>query len=256
MPGRLAGKSAIVTGSGNGIGQEIAKMFASEGASVLVVDREVEAAAATVEAIVRAGGKAAQHVADISDRTGAPKIVEAAVAHFGKLDILINNAAIVRQGTILETPLEMWDEVIAVNLTGTFLCAQAAAREMVKAGYGRIVNVSSHAGLLGSMRRAAYAASKGGVLAMTRQLAVDLADHGITVNAIAPGNILTRNFEKIEPERRKAWESAIPMRRIGETRELAAAALFLASDEASYVTGQTISVDGGFTIKGLMQPRP
>jgi 3-oxoacyl-[acyl-carrier protein] reductase len=252
MSQRFAGKIAIVTGAGNGIGIPIATRLAEEGASVVLADREEAAAQAVCRQIVAAGGKAAACRVDIC----IPAEVEAMVAYargqFGPAHIMINNAGVGSQKHFLETPLELLQQMLATNVIGTFLCAQAAARDMVKIGGGAIVNFSSHSGLLGSSGRAAYAASKTGIIGMTRVMAVDLAAHNVRVNTVAPGTVATPRIKKSHnDERREAWLRSIPMARYGEPHEIAAAALFLASDDASYITGQTIAVDGGFTVAGL-----
>ncbi|MBI3937241.1 MAG: glucose 1-dehydrogenase [Betaproteobacteria bacterium] len=252
MQGRLEGKVVIVTGAGNGIGAETARRFAAEGAAVVAADLDESAARVVAGEIAAAGRRAVACHVDIRE----PRLIEAMLAFaretFGPLDVLINNAGLGAQKHFLETPPETLRTMLDVNLVGTFLCAQAGAREMAQRRRGRIVNFASHSGLLGSSGRAAYAAAKGGIIAMTRVMAVDLAEYGITVNAIAPGPIdVPRSRRQHNEERRTAWQRAVPLGRYGEPREVAAAALFLASDEASYVTGQTLAVDGGFTAAGL-----
>lgn len=252
MSNRFLNKVAIVTGSGTGIGAATARRLAQEGGAVVLADRDEPSARTVCSEIVAAGGKALAFQVDIRE----PRQVEALFVfsrkEFGPAHVLINNAGLGAQKHFLDTPLETLRTMLDVNVVGTFLCAQAAARDMVKLGGGRIVNFASHSGLLGSSGRAAYAASKGGIIAMTRVMAIDLAQHSITVNAIAPGAIdVPRNRVQHTEERRNAWHRAIPLARYGEPQEVAAVALFLASDEASYLTGQTISVDGGFTAAGL-----
>jgi len=252
MSSRFANKVAIVTGAGNGIGVEIATRLAAEGGAVVLADKDEAAAAGACERIVAAGGTAAACQVDICQ----PERVESMLAfvrqRFGAAHVLVNNAGIGSQKHFLETPLALLHKMLETNVVGTFLCAQAAARDMVALGGGAIVNFSSHSGFLGSSGRAAYAASKAGIIGMTRVMAVDLAQHNIRVNTVAPGTVATERIKQSHnDERREAWLRAIPMARYGEPKEMAAAALFLASDDASYITGQTIAVDGGFTIAGL-----
>ncbi|MCC6533064.1 MAG: glucose 1-dehydrogenase [Burkholderiales bacterium] len=252
MPPRFANKVAIVTGAGNGIGVCIATRLAAEGAAVVLADKEEDAAKRVCADIVANGGKAAACGVDIR----VPDMVDNMIAftreRFGPAHIMMNNAGSGGQKHFLETPLETLHEMLQTNVVGTFLCAQAAARAMVTLGGGAIVNFSSHSGFLGSSGRAAYAASKAGIIGMTRVMAVDLAQHNIRVNTVAPGTVATERIKRSHnDERRDAWLRAIPMARYGEPHEMAAAALFLASDDASYITGQTLAVDGGFTIAGL-----
>lgn len=252
MHSRFAGKIAIVTGSGTGIGAAIARRIAAEGAAVILADKDLASAESVCQGIVTAGGRASACAVDIRE----PAQVDAMMAHtrktYGRAHILINNAGMGAQKLFLDTPLDMLKLMLDTNVVGTFLCAQAAGRDMQELGGGAIVNFSSHSGLLGSSGRAAYAASKGGIIAMTRVMAVDLAPHGIRVNAIAPGPIdVPRSRHQHNDERRAAWHAAVPLGRYGEPEEVAAAALFLASDDASYVNGQTLTVDGGFTAAGL-----
>ncbi len=248
----FADKVVIVTGAGTGIGAATARRFAHEGARVMCADLNAEAAGAVCAAIVAAGGTAAPCRVDIRDAAGVDAMIAFTLREFGPPNIAINNAGAGAQKHFLDTSLETLRAMLDVNVVGTFLCAQAAAREMVKIGGGAIVNFSSHSGLLGSSGRAAYAASKGGIIAMTRVMAVDLAVHNIRVNAIAPGPIdVSRSRKQHTGERREAWQRAVPLARYGRPEEVAGAALFLASDDATYMTGQTISVDGGFTAAGL-----
>ena len=252
MTSSFAGKVAIVTGAGAGIGAATARRFAHEGASVVCADLDDDAARAVCAAITAAGGTTAACRVDIRDAAQVDAMIAFTRREFGPPNIAINNAGVGAQKHFLDTPLETLRAMLDVNVIGTFLCAQAAAREMVKIGGGAIVNFSSHSGLLGSSGRAAYAASKGGIIAMTRVMAVDLAVHHIRVNAIAPGPIdVPRSRQQHTGERRESWQRAVPLARYGRPEEVAGVALFLASDDASYLTGQTIAVDGGFTAAGL-----
>ncbi|RPJ45874.1 MAG: SDR family oxidoreductase [Betaproteobacteria bacterium] len=252
MAADFSGKTAIVTGSGTGIGAAIARRLAAAGANVTLADKDEPSAQAVCAEIIAAGGRAAACKVDICVPAQVQAMIGFARGRFGPAQIMINNAGLGSQQRFLETTLETLRTMLEVNVIGTFLCAQAAARDMIELGGGRIVNFSSHSGLLGSSGRTAYAASKGGVIAMTRVMAVELAPHGITVNAVAPGPIdVPRSRAQHNAERCDAWHRAVPLGRYGEPEEVAAAALFLASDDASYINGQKISVDGGFTAAGL-----
>ncbi len=260
MTERLSSRIAIITGGGDGIGAATARRFSNEGATVVLADKDEANAQAVCAEIVAGGGKAAAIRADISILKDIEAMLAFTVKTFGSAEILVNNAGVGSQKHFLETPIEMLDTMLEVNVKGTFMCAQEVARAMAKLGRGAIVNVSSHSSLLGSTGRSAYAASKGGIDAMTRVMAVDLAQFGIRVNSIAPGPIDTPRIRKQHNEERsQAWLRAVPLARIGKPEEVASVAAFLASDDASYVTGQTISVDGGFTIAGLrvknLEPR-
>jgi len=252
---RFKGKVAVVTGGGNGIGAATATRLAAEGAAVIVADVDKPGAEGVRDKIVAAGGKAIACHTDIRMPEQVEAMFEAGRKAFGPAGILVNTAGVGSQKAFLDTPVATLAAMYDVNVKGTFLCTQAGARDMVKLRGGRIVNFSSHSGLLGSSGRAAYAASKGGVIAMTRVMAVDLAQHGITVNAIAPGPIAVPR-QKHNAERREAWLKAVPLGRYGTAEDVAGVALFLVSDDAAYITGQTISVDGGFTAAGLRVSNP
>jgi len=246
---QLEKKVAIVTGAATGIGQAIATAFAAEGAAV-VVDYvgKGNAADETIKKIESAGGRAVAVDADVSDPTQVQKLVDQTVSRFGKLDILVNNAGIEFKHPFLEFPLELWQKVIAVDLTGPWLCAQTAARQMVKQGAGgRIINISSVHEDLPMPTNAPYCAAKGGLRMLMRTIAVELAPHKITVNNIGPGAIYTPIDKDVQsdPAVEKQLLSEIPLGRWGKPEEVAALAVFLASDAASYLTGSTHFIDGG-----------
>jgi 3-oxoacyl-[acyl-carrier protein] reductase len=247
----LEGQVAMVTGSGQGIGKAIALRFAGEGADIAVVDVHRERAEATGREVQGLGRRVAVKVADVSDCQAIQTAVHEVVAELGRLDVLINNAGIEKRAPFLEISREDWQRQLAVNLSGTFYCSQASAQEMAKRGYGRIVNLSSVAGLIGPIDLAAYGASKAGVIGLTRAAALDLADFGITVNCIAPGPIETElmlGAWTAEALRERPQHGAIP--RFGTVDEIAHTALFLASPDSGFITGITVSVDGGAVAAG------
>lgn len=246
---RLKGKTAIVTGAATGIGQGIAEAFATEGASVLVdYIGKPEAAEETQAKIKAVGGKAIAFRADISDPAEVQAMVDRCVEEFGRLDILVNNAGIEFKHPFVEYPLDLWQKTIAVDLTGPWLCAQAASRQMVKqGGGGRIVNISSIHEDLPMPTNAAYCAAKGGLRMMMRTIAVELAPHQITVNNIGPGAIFTPIDKEVEedPALNAQILAEIPLGRWGQPSDVAQLAVYLCSDAAAYVTGSTYFVDGG-----------
>jgi NAD(P)-dependent dehydrogenase (short-subunit alcohol dehydrogenase family) len=247
--GRVEGKAALVAGAGGGIGGAGAEALAREGAAVLCADIDGAAADATAARIHAAGGRAAGLGLDVRDRAAVDEAVAMAVHEFGRLDILLDCAGISHRGNFLDLDPAVWDRIIAVNLTGMFHLGQAAARQMVRQGSGgSIINVTSQLAEVARPERAAYVASKGGGRSLTHAMAVDLAVHGIRVNAIAPGPTLTglTRASYTDPEARRATEALIPLGRLGQPDDLVGAVLFLASDESRWVTGSTVTVDGGY----------
>lgn len=246
---RLEGKVAIVTGAATGIGQAISTAFAREGAAV-VVDYvgKAGAADATLEKIKAVGGRSIAVEADVSDPAQVQKLVDQTVSAFGHLDILVNNAGIESKRPFLDFPIELWQKIIAVDLTGPWVCAQAAARQMVKqGGGGRIINISSVHEDLPMPTNAAYCAAKGGLRMLMRTIAVELAPHQITVNNIGPGAIYTPIDNDVEADKKLDGQlmAEIPLGRWGKPEEVAELALYLASEAAAYVTGSTHFIDGG-----------
>jgi NAD(P)-dependent dehydrogenase (short-subunit alcohol dehydrogenase family) len=252
VAGRLTDKVAVVTGAASGIGKVAAQLFAAEGARVVVADRAGPAAQGTAEAINADGGAAQAVTADVAQESGAATIVDAAVSTFGALHVLFNNAGVfpADDGGVLDTPPATWEAVLRVNLTGVWLCSRAAIPAMLASGGGSIVNVASFVALVGAATaQVAYTASKGGVLSFTRELAVEYARQGIRANALCPGPVDTPLLAELmaDPGRRQRRLVHIPMGRLARPEEIARAALYLASDESSYVTGSALVVDGGIT---------
>lgn len=245
----LAGKTATVTGSSSGIGQAIALALAREGATVAVnYARDAEGAQSTVKEIEAGGGRAFACGADVSKPADVQNLIGETVRRFGRLDIMVNNAGVEYKMPFLETPLETWERVISVNLTGPWLGCQEAAKQMVSQGSpGRIINVSSVHEDLAMPTNSPYCAAKGGLRMLTRTIAVKLAPHNITVNNVAPGAIETPMDAALEqdPAQMNALLSEIPLGRMGKPEEVASLAVYLASDAAAYITGSTLFVDGG-----------
>jgi len=242
----------LVTGAGAGIGKATAKAFADKGAFVVVADVDSRAGKETATEI---GNRALFVEVDVSSPESVRQMVERAVARFGRLDVLVNNAGIYRQGTVLDTPEEVWDLVLRVNLTGMYLCARAVLPRMVAQGKGVIVNVASEAGLVAIAGQAAYNVSKAAAISLTQSLAVDFADRGIRANAVAPGTtetpLVTAALKQAaDPEKvRRRLEESRPLHRLGRPEEIAAAILALASDELGYATGAVLAIDGGYTAR-------
>jgi NAD(P)-dependent dehydrogenase (short-subunit alcohol dehydrogenase family) len=251
----LNNKIALVTGAGRGIGREIARRLSREGASLAVVDVDGAAADRVAEEIRHEGGAAASFQIDISDPAQVDSLMAAVVAEFGRLDILVNNAGIGHAKAFLDIPLAEWEQVLRVNLTGTFLCAQAAARVMARQRAGRIVNVGSISGERGGTGRAAYGASKAGVILLTKVMAVELSPLGISVNCVSPGPTETDQVRQChDPATREAYHRLMTLNRYADPAEIAAAAVFLVSDDASFISGHILNVDGGFGAAGLILP--
>lgn len=247
--GRLSGKTALVTGAGRGIGAQIAKSFAAEGAVVVVNYSGNEQAAAKTVADIEAAGKTAEsYKCNVADYTACAQMISYVVEKYGKLDILVNNAGITRDGLLMRMSEEDFDSVINVNLKGTFNCIKNVSRQMLKQRSGRIINMSSVVGIAGNAGQVNYAASKAGVIGITKSAAKEMASRGITVNAIAPGYIDTDMTSVLPDSVKENIMSAIPLGRMGNVSDIAETAVFLASDAASYITGQVISVDGGMNI--------
>jgi 3-oxoacyl-[acyl-carrier protein] reductase len=243
----LKDKVAVITGAGGGIGEATALRFAEEGAKVVINDVVEKNANAVKDKITSKKGKAIVILADISNKAEVEEMIKETVNQFERLDILVNNAGINKDAFAKKMTEEQWDAVIAINLKGTFLCAQAAISEMSKNNYGRIINTSS-IGALGNMGQANYAASKCGVIGLTKTLALECARYGITVNCVAPGATKTPMTAQMPENIAEMITKKIPLGRFAEPSEIANMHVFLASDQASYITGQVIFVDGGISV--------
>ena len=240
----LTGRVALVTGASRGIGRAIAIALAARGAAVVTAARG-DGARGVADEITGAGGLAEAVTLDVTDRASVQKGVERAIERFGQLDILVNNAGIARDQLLLRLKQDDWDAVLATNLTAAYICTQVALRPMLKRGGGRVINITSIVGETGNAGQANYAASKAGLIGFTKALALEVASRQITVNAVAPGWIDTDMTRGIPDGARDAWVAKIPLNRLGRPEDVAAAVAFLASDEASYITGHVLAVNGG-----------
>ena len=250
---RLADKVAVITGAGSGIGRATAMLFAQEGAKVVVVDYAPEGGQETVEMIRRNGGEAIFVETDVSKAAAVEKMVQTAIDTYGKIDILFNNAAVTIPASVVDATEAVWDKTMDIDLKGVFLPSKYAIPHMIKGDGGSVINTASMCGLVASPNQAPYSAAKGGVIALTRQMAIDYATHNIRVNSICPSEVRTPMFlgfinRAPDPEKKmQELIARIPLGRVAEPEEIARVALFLASDESSYVTGVTLPVDGGLT---------
>ncbi|MFZ6027491.1 MAG: 3-oxoacyl-[acyl-carrier-protein] reductase [Chloroflexota bacterium] len=243
------GKVAVVTGSARGIGRVIAETLATRGADVLIADLRAELAETTAQEIAAATGrKTVAASVDVSNSESAKAMIDKAVAELGRVDILVNNAGVTRDNLIMRMEEADWDLVLGINLKGAFNCSKAVVRQMMKQRYGRIVNISSVSGLAGQAGQANYSSSKAGLIGLTKALARELGSRSITVNAVAPGFIPTDLTKDLPEELKGATLKAIPLGRWGSTQDIAYAVAFLASDEAEYITGHVLSVDGGMVM--------
>ena len=246
---RLAGKIAIVTGAREGIGRAVAEAFAREGAAVVATSRSISPEDEVIRAVEGAGGRILAVRADVSKAADARALVDAALDAFGSVDVLVNNAGITRPALLHKMTEEEWDEVLDVHLKGSFNCIQAAVVPMMERKRGSIINVTSSAGLVGTIGQVNYSAAKAGIVGLTKSAARELARYNITVNAVAPFAV-TRMTETIatRPDLREKYLARIPMGRFGQPEEMTPAFVFLASDESRYVTGQVLCVDGGLVM--------
>lgn len=244
----LEGKVALVTGAGRGIGRAIALCFARNGADVAISDIDAAGAEKTAEEIGNLGRRSMAIACDVTDPKACKDMIDRVVSEWSRLDILVNNAGIRRDRLVLGMKDEDWDAVMAVNLKGAFYCTRAALRPMGKQRYGRIINIASIVGIMGNRGQANYAASKAGLIALTKTVAKEMASRGITANAIAPGFIRTEMTETLPDDYKEAILGQIPLGRMGTADEVANCALFLASDLAAYVTGHVLQVDGGMAM--------
>jgi 3-oxoacyl-[acyl-carrier protein] reductase len=245
---RLENKIAVITGAADGLGKAGAEKFAAEGAEVIIWDVNDEKGKTTTDAIVAAGGKATYMSVNTAQFDAVEKAANEVIEKFGKIDILVNNAGITRDASLKKMTSEQWQQVIDVNLTGVFNCTKVIGIHMAGNKYGRIINTSSVVALYGNFGQTNYVATKAGVIGMTKTWARELGFKGVTVNAVAPGFMMTEMVRKMPEDVLASMKAKVPLQRLGEAEDIANAYLFLASDEASYINGATLSVDGGMTI--------
>ena len=245
---RLQDKVAIITGGGSGLGKESSLLFAKEGAIVVVADFNENASQEVVNEIIAAGGQALSVKVNVAVREDVDAMVQTVIDTYGRIDILINNAGITQDKTLLKMTQDQWQNVINVNLTGVFNCTSAAAPHMVANGFGRIITTSSIVGTSGNVGQTNYAAAKAGVIGMTKSWAKELGRKGVTANAVAPGFISTPMTEKMPENVLEGMRNMVPLQRLGEARDVAEAYLYLASDAGKYVNGTVIEVDGGLSL--------
>ena len=241
----LSNKTAIVTGASQGIGETIAIEMAKSGATVFCLARNKEALDTTIKKITENGGKATAFSCDISNNDDFKAIILNIVKEYGSIDILVNNAGITKDNLLMRMSDDQWDDVLNINLKGSFTCIRSVIKHMMKKKFGRIINITSIVGITGNAGQANYAASKSGLIGLTKSIAKEVASRGITANCVAPGWIETSMTDQLSTEVKNKFLSQIPAGKIGQSKDIANAVIFLASDEAEYITGQTITVDGG-----------
>ncbi|MFQ5824402.1 MAG: 3-oxoacyl-[acyl-carrier-protein] reductase [bacterium] len=244
----LKDKAAIVTGAARGIGKAIALRLAQDGANVVVTDISIETLKNVANEIEKLGRKSLHLIVNVSEYNEVEYLIKTTLENFGKIDILVNNAGITRDNLIARMSQEEWEQTIAVNLKGTFNCIRAAAKSFMKQRHGKIINIASVVGIIGNAGQANYCASKAGVIGLTKSVAKELAARNIQVNAVAPGFINTVMTQNLDQEVREKMIATIPLRRIGNPEDVAAVVSFLASENADYITGQVINVDGGMVM--------
>mgnify|MGYP001363139500 FL=1 len=244
----LSGKVALVTGASRGIGCSIAKILAENGAHVVCISRNVSDVQSVADEITAAGGSATAVACDISDSDNVTKLIKETVVTHNHLDILVNNAGVTRDNLLMRMSEDDWNTVLNINLKAAFIAIKAAARTMMKQRNGRIINISSVVGLMGNAGQVNYAASKAGLIGLTKSTARELASRGITANCIAPGYVATDMTKELGDEVQQSLNEKIPLGRMGQVEDIAYAVAFLASDEAEYITGQTLAIDGGMVM--------